>query len=119
MQQYQYHEVNELGLGNSRQQGEVHCHWEVSREVDVACARLPASVALQEKSVTATSLSAGQANSSKAGGTHVRQMFMEVASVSFVWKMTYKWRHVTRHDPLSLLLQPPLLLQQALLSQNS
>jgi len=74
MQQYQYHEVNELGLGNSRQQGEVHCHWEVSREVDVACARLPASVALQEKSVTATSLSAGQANSSEAGGTQVRHV---------------------------------------------
>lgn len=29
-----------------------------------------------------------------AGGTQVRQMFMEMASVSFVWKMTYKWRQV-------------------------
>ena len=54
-----------------------------------------------------------------AGGTRVRQTFVEMASVSFVSKMTYKWRHVTRHHPLSLLLQPPLVLQQALLSENS
>lgn len=38
-----------------------------------------------------------------AGGTQVRQMLMEMTSVSFVWKMTYKWRHVRRHVPSSLL----------------
>lgn len=96
--------------------------WAVSQEVGITCARLPTSLALQEMSVTRSTISRTseqKQGSYMAGGTQVKQMFTEMASVSFVWKMTYKWRHFTRHDPLSLLLQPPLVLHQALLSQNS
>lgn len=38
-----------------------------------------------------------------AGGTWVREMLTEMPSVSFVWKMTYKWRYIRRHVPSSLL----------------
>lgn len=96
--------------------------WRISQEVDLACARLPTSLALQEMSGTRSIIyrtNEQQQRSYKGGGTWVRQMFTEMASISFVWKMVYRWRHVTRHHLLFLTLQLLLVLQQALLSQNS